>query len=151
MRNSALSLLSVLAAAMLALTDLVAAQETPPPVPPANIPDLRPVNLNRFVPSAEERTVAFYSSLFPDCSTKGPIVGRVVAKPSHGAVNFVQTDSFPLYGTASTLAVCNNKKVQGLNINYKSDDGYVGEDNATLLLIFPDGFASQLQILFLVR
>jgi hypothetical protein len=41
--------------------------------------------------------------------------------------------------------------VKGLNINYTSDNDFVGEDNATVLLIFPDGFASQLQILFLVR
>jgi hypothetical protein len=151
MRNSALSCLSVLALAMSALTHPVAAQEAPPPVPPASIPDLRPVNLNRFVPTAEERTVAFYSSLFPDCSSKGPIVGRLTTKPEHGTLNFVPTDSFPFYGSASTLAACNTKKVPGLNINYKSDNDYVGEDHATILLIFPDGFASQLQILFLVR
>jgi hypothetical protein len=150
MRNSILGLAAIVS---LAFTQVVGAQETPPAAPatPPRPPELRPVNLNRFVPTAEERTVAFYTSLFPDCSSKGPIVGRVMTKPDHGTVNFVPMDSFPSYGSASTLAVCNNKKVPGLNINYKSDDGYVGEDNATLLLIFPDGFASQLQILFLVR
>jgi hypothetical protein len=99
-------LLVVGALAVSALTHPVAAQEAPPPVPPASIPDLRPVNLNRFVPTAEERTVAFYSSLFPDCSSKGPIVGRLTTKPEHGTLNFVPTDSFPFYGSASTLAAC---------------------------------------------
>jgi hypothetical protein len=137
---------------MLAIAQSAAAQETPatPPGPPKP-PELRPVNLNRFVPSAEERTVAFYSSLFPDCSSKGAIVGRISDKPEHGTLTFVPMDSFPSYGTGSTLASCNNKKVAGLNINYKSDNDYIGEDQATILLIFPDGFASQLQILFLVR
>jgi hypothetical protein len=121
------------------------------PAAPPKPPELRPVPLSRFVPSAEERTIAFYSSLFPDCSSKGAIVGRILDKPGHGALSFVPTDSFPSYGTASTLAVCNNKKVPGINITYKSDDSYVGEDQASVLLIFPDGFASQLQILFLVR
>jgi hypothetical protein len=144
-------ILNLVAIAMMAVPQSAAAQETPPPTPPASIPDLRPVNLNRFVPTAEERSVIFYTSLFPDCSSKGPIVGRIIAKPAHGTLNFAQADSFPSYGSGSTLAACNNKKVPGLHINYKSEDGYVGEDQAGVLLIFPDGFASQLQILFLVR
>ena len=67
--------------AILALTPPALAQETPPapPVPPSapNRTEPVPLNLNRFVPSAEERTVAFFSALFPDCSSKGEIVGRI--------------------------------------------------------------------------
>jgi hypothetical protein len=152
------SIAGILAIAVLAFTHPLAAEEAvptpapaPTPAPPAKLPDPPTVNFNRFVPTAEERSVAFYSSLFPDCSSKGPLVARITGKPQHGTLNFVPENSFPSYGTASTLAVCNNKKVPGLHINYKSDDDYVGEDQATVLLIFPDGFASQLHILFLVR
>src|SRR5262245_35048050 len=117
------SIKGLLAIALLAHAHAAAAQEAPPaaPAPAPKPPELRPINVNRFVPTAEERTIAFYTALFPDCSSKGPIVGRVMTKPEHGEVSFVQADSFPSYGSASTLATCNNKKVPGLNINYKSE------------------------------
>jgi hypothetical protein len=128
------------------------AQDVPPVTPPPpNPPEPPTVNMNRFVPSAEGRTIAFFASLFPDCTSKGPLVGRVTTKPKHGAVALAPTESFPFYGPNSPLATCNSKKVPGLGIIYRSEDDYVGEDHANILLIFPDGTATQLNILFLVR
>jgi len=140
--------------AMLALMPPALAQETPPapPVPPSapNRTEPVPLNLNRFVPSAEERTVAFFSALFPDCSSKGEIVGRITTKPQHGGINLPQLNSFPFYGPNSLMVGCNTKKVLGIGIAYKSDADYFGEDHASILLIFPDGTASQLNLLLLL-
>jgi hypothetical protein len=116
-----------------------------------SLPVPTPARLNRFVPSGEERLVQFYTTLFIDCTQRGPTVGRINAKPRHGVVTLTQGDSFPFYNPGSALSRCNDKKVPGLLITYKSDDGYVGEDNASVLVIFADGGASQLDILFLVR
>jgi Lipocalin-like domain len=118
---------------------------------PPSLPVPSPVHLNRFVPSGDERLVAFYPTLFVDCSQRGPTVGRITSKPAHGALGLTQGDSFAFYNPNSSMAGCSNKKVNGLFVTYKSDDGYVGEDNASVLLIFADGSASQLDLLFLVR
>jgi len=126
-----------------------AAPGTASPAPGPPVPT--PIRLNRFVPTGEERLVAFYPTLFVDCSSRGPTVGRITTKPTHGTLGLAQGDSFTFYTQNSTLSACNNKKVNGLVITYKSDDGYTGEDDASLLLIFADGNAAKLDILFLVR
>jgi hypothetical protein len=140
------------AIAIIALLPPAFAQDAPPAPPPVTSRlDPAPLNLNRFVPTAEERTVAFFSALFPDCSSKGEFVGRITTKPQRGAINLQQTNSFPFYGPNSLMVGCNTKKTPGIGIGYKSDDSYVGEDRASILLIFPDGTASQLNLLLLVR
>ena len=139
--------------AMRRVGERTAAVATPAPAAQAapSLPAPTPSHLNRFVPTAEERMIAFYTSLFPDCSPRGPTVGRVTTQPQHGNVRFDQGKSFAFYNPSSSLANCSNKKVLGLLINYKSDDDFVGEDTAGLLLIFPDGSAAQVDVLFLVR
>jgi hypothetical protein len=116
-----------------------------------SLPVPTPARLNRFVPSGEERLIQFYTTLYVDCSQRGPTVGRINSKPQHGVITLTQGDSFPFYNPGSPLSRCNDKKVPGLFITYKSEDGYIGEDNASVLVIFADGGASQLDILFLVR
>jgi hypothetical protein len=118
---------------------------------PPSLPAPTPVHLNRFVPTGEERMVAFYPTLFIDCSSRGPTVGRITTKPQHGTIGLNQGESFAFYNPNSSLSACNNKKVPGLLISYKSEDGYIGEDTVGLLVIFADGSATQLDVLFLVR
>jgi Lipocalin-like domain len=130
------------------------AAATPPANPPQganSLPAPTPTRVNRFVPTGEERMVIFYTSLFVDCSSRGPTVGRITTKPRHGSIRLDQGDSFPFYAATSPLTNCNSKKVPGLMLNYKSEDGYVGEDMASILVILPDGAAVQLDLLLLVR
>ena len=111
----------------------------------------KPVNVSRFVPSGEERTIGYVASLFPDCASRGPIVGRVIKAPAHGAVTFANAESFPNYAAASKLATCNDKKSSGLNVVYKAEDGYLGEDGAEIFLMFSDGTASEWHYFILVK
>jgi hypothetical protein len=111
----------------------------------------KPVNVSRFIPAGEERRISFVASLYPDCASRGPIVVRVIKAPAHGAVNFENGESFPNYNAANKLSACNDKKTSGLNIVYKSEDGYVGEDGADLFLMFPDGTAAEWHYLILVK
>jgi hypothetical protein len=111
----------------------------------------KPIKLSRFVPSGEERNIGFVVALFPDCSSRGLTVGRVLKPPAHGAMTFAATESFSSYAATNRLASCNDKKSPGLNIIYKSDDGYVGEDGAEIFLMFPDGSAAEWHYLILVR
>jgi hypothetical protein len=39
----------------------------------------------------------------------------------------------------------------GLSIKYKSEDGYAGQDSMRILLLFPDGSATEGQFLILAR
>lgn len=125
---------------------------SPAPPPAASSPAaLRPVRLARFVPTAEKRMVSFVATLFPDCSSRGPIVARVLTAPEHGKIDATQGDSFSNFVQGSPLAACNNRKSPGLMISYESDPGYVGEDAAKLFLIFPDGSAGEWEYTFVVK
>ena len=111
----------------------------------------KPVTVSRFIPSGEERTVNFVASLFPDCASRGPIVARIIKAPAHGAMTFGNATSFPNYNATSPLSSCNTKKASGLNIDYKSEDGYVGPDGVDIFMMFPDGSAAEWHYLILVR
>ena len=91
----------------------------------------KPLSVSRFIPTGEERTIGFVASLYPDCTTRGPIVARVIKPPVHGAMTFGNASSFPNYNATSPLASCNGKKAPSLAIDYKSEDGYVGPDGRT--------------------
>jgi hypothetical protein len=111
----------------------------------------KPVNVSRFIPSGEERTMNFVVSLFPNCASRGPIVGRIINPPAHGTVTFDNAGSFPNYATTNPLVSCNDKKSSGLNIVYKAEDGYLGQDRADIFLIFPDGTGAEWHYLILVK
>jgi hypothetical protein len=125
---------------------IAAAQEAPPtPAMP------KPINVTRFVPSGEGRTIGQVNALYPDCSSRGPIVGRVVEKPAHGEVSFESGDVFPTYAQTSPLFACNSKRVPGLMINYRSEQNYIGQDNMKVFLIFPDGSGAQWDYMLIVK
>ena len=106
---------------------------------PETITMPKPLSISRFIPTGEERTVGFVASLFPDCTSRGPIVARIIKEPAHGVMTFGNATSFPNYNATSPLSSCNTKKAPGLNIDYKSEDGY------------PDGSAAEWHYLILVR
>jgi hypothetical protein len=111
----------------------------------------KPTSVSRFIPAGEERTMSFVASLFPDCASRGPIVGRIIKAPAHGALSFVKVDSFPHYIATNRLSSCNDKKSSGLNVLYKAEDGYLGDDDADIFLRFPDGTAAEWHYLILVK
>ncbi len=120
------------------------------PVAPAP-PPARPIQINRFVPSGEERTIWFFAANFPDCSSRGPTVARVLEKPEHGDASLVAGDSFPAFGSNSPLASCNSRKTQGLMVNYRSAPDYTGEDRLRLFVIFPDGSGGEWNYTLIVK
>jgi hypothetical protein len=64
----------------------------------------KPLSISRFIPTGEERTIGFLASLFPDCSSRGTIVARVIKAPVHGTMTFGNAISFPNYNATSQLA-----------------------------------------------
>lgn len=157
MRPRLLALLAVpLLSTPLAAAPL-AAPAVEPPVPPmaAPTPD-RPVPipvfpLTRVVPKGEGRSIAFFSYLYPDCSSQGPVVARLLEPPRHGTVAFAQADSFSRYAPGSPLAACVAKKVPGLRMTYETQEGFEGLDTFRVLTINPDGTAAEYEVKVWVR
>jgi hypothetical protein len=56
-------------------------------------------------------------------------------------VETVATTNFPTYPKGHIRSKCNDHKVRGMQVNYKSAEKYVGSDELELLVLFPAGFA----------
>ncbi|MEA1834555.1 hypothetical protein U8607_20895 [Methylobacterium durans] len=124
----------------------------PPAGPQATAPQAPPVlPLMRVVPKGEARSIGFFAALFPDCSSQGPIVVRLLAQPKHGTVSFSEADSFPRYAAGSPLAACNAKRVPGLKMVYESEEGFEGLDTYRIFLINPDGTGFESEVKVSVR
>jgi hypothetical protein len=117
-----LRIFKVLAVLTLSLVGQIAVAQEPPPTPA--LP--KPLSVTRFVPSGEEWTVGQVTALNPDCSSKGPIVGRVVEHPAHGEVAFEPVDIFPTFLQTSPLFACNSKRALGLMVKYRSEPNFIG-------------------------
>jgi hypothetical protein len=121
-----------------------------PAPPPSATPEGKPfpapqsTPFFRVVPVGEMRTLAFLTSLFPDCSPQGPVVLRLTQKPAHGTVTFEETSSFPRYGANTPLSACNAKRAPGMRLNFEAAEGYEGLDAFKVLIIYPDGTATEL-------
>ncbi|SFU41489.1 hypothetical protein SAMN02799631_00556 [Methylobacterium sp. 174MFSha1.1] len=126
--------------------------EAPTAAPaPGGFPALPATPYFRVVPMNEARAIGFFTSLFPDCSVQGPVVARLVEAPKHGSVRFTAEASFPRYAPSSPLAACNPRKVEGLKMIFEAAEGYEGLDAFRVLLIQPDGSATQLDVRVSVR
>lgn len=107
--------------------------------------------LLRIVPKGEARTIAFFASLFPDCSTEGAVVIRLLAPPKHGRATVEEGASFPRYEATSPFAGCNTRKVPGKRLVYEADEKFEGADTFRILVINADGTGYESNIKVLVR
>ena len=98
---------------------------------------------NRVVASGAKQKVGFYAALNPDCSATGDIQVRVTKQPEHGTIETAPEISFPSYPKDHVRFKCNEHKVKGVQVNYKSAEKYVGDDAFEVLALFPNGFAME--------
>ena len=98
----------------------------------------------KYVPSGVKRNFWTIAQLNGDCSAKPGTVIRVEQQPSNGKVEVVPGEgsdfTFPV---GNSRAHCNGKKVTGLNLSYQSSPKFVGEDEFTVMVLWPDGNASR--------
>jgi hypothetical protein len=95
----------------------------------------------RVVPSGKKSQLGFFTSLHADCTSRGDADIRIIKQPEHGSIETVPTTSFPGYAKEHVRYKCNQHKVKGVQVNYKSAEKYVGDDTFDLLVLFPFGFA----------
>jgi len=101
---------------------------------------LRKENVTRFVASSKNQPIAFFTALNPDCTASGDPDVRITKQPEHGTVTTAAATNFPGYPKANLRARCNEHKVRGQQVSYKSAEKYVGNDVLELLVLFPLGF-----------
>jgi hypothetical protein len=98
-----------------------------------------PQTITPTVVSGKLSQVGFVWALDPDCSSRGETDARVLRKPEHGTLDITLGNSFPHFPEKTPLFHCNQQKVPGSLIMYKSGDGYVGKDNFDIEFIGPRG------------
>ena len=101
--------------------------------------------MTRVVPSGSNQRIGFYYALNPDCTSQGTTNVRITKQPEHGALDITPGTGFPAFPKENLRYKCNQDKVEGMQINYKSTGKYTGNDAFELLVLFPDGFAWEVQ------
>lgn len=90
------------------------------------------------LPGQEQRIDDRYL-LNEDCSSTGPVVVQVTQPPSHGRLTHVDTEAPATFDRTSAYAACNAKAVPVVRVSYRSEDGYVGADQARVEYRFGNG------------
>jgi hypothetical protein len=104
-------------------------------------PGLEKKRFTRVVASGTNQRIGFYHALNPDCSASGNVGIRVTKQPEHGSAETITAMDFPNYPKQNIRSKCNDHKVRGVQVNYKSAEKHVGRDEIELLVLFPAGFA----------
>jgi hypothetical protein len=98
-----------------------------------------------YVPSGKLRTVGRLYGAQLDCTpwSVSEIEVRITQEPKNGTLKIVPGEVVAGFKTESPLAKCNGKKMPALNVNYKSNDKYVGTDEFELFVIWPNSRAQE--------
>ena len=115
------------------------------------IEGLEKMQLTRVVASGTNQRIGFFYAVNPDCSASGDVNIRVTKQPEHGTVETITATNFPAFPKENIRARCNNHKVRGVQVNYKSAEKYVGDDTLDLLVLFPGGFGREVHLNINVR
>jgi hypothetical protein len=62
---------------------------------------------------------------------------HVTKQPEHGTVETTTATNFPSYSKEHIRYKCNQHKVRGMQVHYKSAEKYVGDDALDLLVLLP--------------
>src|SRR5262245_9878326 len=112
---------------------------------------LQKMHWTRVVASGTNQRIWFFYAVNPDCSASGDINIRVTKQPEHGTAEIAAATSFPSFARENIRYRCNQQKVRGQQVNYKSAEKYVGSDTLELLVVFPGGFGQEVHFNINVR
>jgi len=108
------------------------------------------MELTRVVASGTNQRIYFFYAVHPDCSASDINI-RVTKQPEHGTVETAAATDFPNFGRENIRYRCNQHKVRGQQVNYKSAEKYIGSDTFELLVLFPGGFTREVHLNIDVR
>jgi hypothetical protein len=112
---------------------------------------LKKSSLTRFVPSGSKRIIWFAYAAHPDCSPMGSIDIRTTKTPEHGTISITPGQGFSNFPSGNPRIRCNEKKMEGVNVEYQSAEGYTGPDEIDFFIIWPNGMAQEAHYTMIVR
>jgi Tfp pilus assembly protein PilV len=98
---------------------------------------LQKFDFTRFVASGKNQRIGFFYSVHPDCTAQGDVEIRVTKQPEHGTTEFTGATLYPSFEKENIRYKCNQHKVRGQQLNYKSAEKYTGSDTLELLVLYP--------------
>jgi hypothetical protein len=101
--------------------------------------------------SGKELRVVFASAEKPDCTFASMPVVQVVNDAAHGHIRIQAEKGRPNFGLGDPRYFCNEWRIKGLGVYYTSENGYVGDDFATLHFDFGGGDETTIDYVFSVR
>jgi hypothetical protein len=91
---------------------------------------------SKTVASGRALRLAHFASVNPDCTSRGTTVVRVTDMPSHGTLQIKEAKAF---STFRKQQQCDDRRVDGVTVQYWPERGYLGADRVGLDVIFPTG------------
>ena len=102
-----------------------------------------PITMSKTAISGSKLQVDFVTAINADCSLVGQTVVRLEVKPLHGTASVENGKSYTAFPSNNQRYHCNEKSVPGVLVYYQSLKGYMGPDQLTFRVIFPNGGASE--------
>src|SRR5262245_33481069 len=109
------------------------------------------LEFTRHVSSGAKRTIEFVNAVNPDCSIPEGLEVKKTSEPTHGTVEIVPSQGFAQFAKDNPRSKCNDRKIHGFNLNYKSANGYRGPDEFDIFVMYPNGFAREVHFNMNVR
>jgi len=108
-------------------------------------------DITRFVASGKSQRIGFFYAVHPDCTASGDVDIRVTKQPEHGTTEIAAATLFPNFDKENIRYKCNQHKVRGQQVNYKPAEKYIGSDKLEVFVLFPGGFAREVNFTINVR
>jgi hypothetical protein len=101
--------------------------------------------------SGKPLKVDVYSSINPDCTSRGSTTIRLIERPKHGTVEFREATDFTDYKQGDNRAHCSTRRVPVTQVIYTPAPGYTGPDSFQTDAVFPSGATRTVQYKVEVR
>ena len=103
----------------------------------------RKLEYTRHIPAGKQRTLENVTFLNPDCSVNEDAEATITKEPQHGSATIDSAEVFTHYAKDNVRSKCNDKKVKGKVLNYKPAVGYAGDDVFEVMVLLPNGMATE--------
>jgi hypothetical protein len=99
----------------------------------------RIVTANVETTSTKSQRLNFFTSLNPDCTSRGRTEVRVVTPPMNGSIKIAYESDFPRYSAVSQRYECNRRRVTGTSVVYTPRRDFQGQETIVVEGFYPTG------------
>ena len=105
-----------------------------------SIDGIQQKNYRKLVASGTTTKITWFGDANPDCTSKDFTI-RITKQPEHGKLDITRAQDYLAWPKESIRFKCNQHKLETQQIKYKSEDKYIGKDEAELLVLWDGGYA----------